>query len=358
MRATRMIVLVLSLLATVVVAAPVAAQGTPTCNGVPATIVGTEGNDRISGTPGNDVIVGLGGRDRIAGGAGNDIICGGDGIDIIRGQRGRDQIFGDAGNDRLFGNVGRDVVDGGTGRDRVLGGAGDDIVTGGRGNDFVIGGPDEDSCDLDRNDRFNLCERGDVIGAAGSANGDFGVPVDVSFAANTAPFLDGAREYYVMEFVLDGPNDEDPLSITVYDTDGDVIEFYPERSDVYRGEVLVTGRPARIEVRANGGSWEVVFKHPSILARAPRNTSGSQSRVFLLSRPTTAQSEAFLTLSPETTGNVIMQAAAPGVIADLFVNEVYPHPDGFNQWGGPIRAGVNLVAVEVDSGRWTLDITG
>jgi Ca2+-binding RTX toxin-like protein len=88
------VTLVASLLA---VAAPAAAQATPTCDGKAATIVGTNGNDQIQGTSGNDVIVGLGGRDRIFGGAGNDIICGGDRGDLLRGQRGRDRLFGRSG---------------------------------------------------------------------------------------------------------------------------------------------------------------------------------------------------------------------------------------------------------------------
>ena len=121
----------------VVAVGPASGQDVPTCEGVPATIVGTEGNDRINGTPGDDVIVGLGGRDRIAGGAGNDLICGGEGIDIIKGQRGRDRIFGGPGKDRVFGNSGRDVVDGGPGRDKVFGGGGLDTITGGPGNDIV-----------------------------------------------------------------------------------------------------------------------------------------------------------------------------------------------------------------------------
>jgi Ca2+-binding RTX toxin-like protein len=40
---------------------------TPTCFGEPATIVGTEGNDRLLGGPGVDVILGLGGADGIKG---------------------------------------------------------------------------------------------------------------------------------------------------------------------------------------------------------------------------------------------------------------------------------------------------
>jgi uncharacterized protein (DUF1501 family) len=80
----------------------------PTCDGQPATIVGTRGRDRLVGTPGRDVIVGLGGADRIKGGGGNDLICGGAGNDRLRGGRGRDRLQGDRGRDRLVGGPGRD----------------------------------------------------------------------------------------------------------------------------------------------------------------------------------------------------------------------------------------------------------
>ncbi|MFH0351182.1 MAG: hypothetical protein ACHBMF_04515 [Chromatiales bacterium] len=44
-------------------------QATPpvTCNGLPATILGTFGQDTLVGTPGNDVIHGRGGNDTIRG---------------------------------------------------------------------------------------------------------------------------------------------------------------------------------------------------------------------------------------------------------------------------------------------------
>jgi Ca2+-binding RTX toxin-like protein len=89
-----------------------------TCNGLPATIVGTDGGETISGTAGPDVIHGLGGNDVIRGNGGNDIICGGSG---------NDRLFGGPGQDRLFGDSGRDVLNGGTGRDRCNGGRGADI---------------------------------------------------------------------------------------------------------------------------------------------------------------------------------------------------------------------------------------
>ena len=101
----------------VVAVGPASGQDVPTCEGVPATIVGTEGNDRINGTPGDDVIVGLGGRDRIAGGAGNDLICGYGGHDTVSGGPGADRLFGGGGRDHIMGNKGRDRIDGGKGQD-------------------------------------------------------------------------------------------------------------------------------------------------------------------------------------------------------------------------------------------------
>ncbi len=54
-----------------------------TCNGLNATIIGTEGDDTLNGTWRDDVIVGLGGNDVINGASGNDTICGGTGNDTI-----------------------------------------------------------------------------------------------------------------------------------------------------------------------------------------------------------------------------------------------------------------------------------
>src|SRR5262249_2657050 len=78
----------------------------PTCNGLPAPIVGTDGDDELNGTPGADVIVGLGGNDTIDGFGGADTICGGNGDDSTNGDNfedgfngGADTIFGDNGND-------------------------------------------------------------------------------------------------------------------------------------------------------------------------------------------------------------------------------------------------------------------
>jgi RTX calcium-binding nonapeptide repeat (4 copies) len=91
-----------------------------TCNGKPATILGTNGNDVRGGTAGKDVIVGLGGSDRISGLAGKDVICGGDGKDILNGGNGNDTLFGEAGRDTLKGGKGKDKLKGGPGKDKQL----------------------------------------------------------------------------------------------------------------------------------------------------------------------------------------------------------------------------------------------
>lgn len=70
---------------------------------IPATILGTMGNDTLAGTPGRDVIAGLSGDDVIDGGGGNDLICGGDGNDRLAGGAGEDVLSGDAGDDVLEG---------------------------------------------------------------------------------------------------------------------------------------------------------------------------------------------------------------------------------------------------------------
>ncbi len=130
----------------------------PTCNGIPATLAGTDGDDVLVGTDGDDVIIGGRGNDRISGLDGNDLICGGFGDDILdggagddiilagpgadvaRGRAGSDSIFGGHGHDELEGNAGNDEIRGFTGRDYVKGGLGDDVVFGGPGNDRIVGG--------------------------------------------------------------------------------------------------------------------------------------------------------------------------------------------------------------------------
>ncbi len=114
----------------------------PRCHGAKATIVGTDGPDRLRGTPSRDVIVGLGGDDEITGGLGNDYICGGPGSDLIHGGRGNDIVDGGPGDrDRVIGDLGDDTVIGGPGNeDEAAGSLGIDTVTGGPGDRDLVHG--------------------------------------------------------------------------------------------------------------------------------------------------------------------------------------------------------------------------
>ena len=88
------------------------AHAAETCNGLPATIIGTDGNDHREGTPGKDVFLmkggddavsGLGGDDTACMGAGDDTFTGGGGDDTFVAERvadGRDDFFGDDGRNQ------------------------------------------------------------------------------------------------------------------------------------------------------------------------------------------------------------------------------------------------------------------
>jgi Ca2+-binding RTX toxin-like protein len=113
------------------------AQGAPSCQGKPATIVSNAAT--ITGTKAPDVIVAGPGDNTIRGAGGNDLICGGEGNDTIDGERGVDEIYGEGGNDTIEGERGSDTLDGGPGNDRVMGGRGSDEIEGGDGTDLVEG---------------------------------------------------------------------------------------------------------------------------------------------------------------------------------------------------------------------------
>jgi uncharacterized repeat protein (TIGR01451 family) len=115
------------------------------CEGVDATIQGTDGNDRLVGTDRHDVVAGLGGDDVIDGLGGNDRICGGSGDDQIRGRGGFDLLRAKSGADVVRGGDDRDDVGGGTGRDALFGGLRPDTLRGGPGRDSCSGGFGADS---------------------------------------------------------------------------------------------------------------------------------------------------------------------------------------------------------------------
>jgi Ca2+-binding RTX toxin-like protein len=129
------------------------ANDTPTCNGLDATIVGT---DLVVGTPHDDVIVGSPGSDEIRGLAGDDVICGGAGDDTVIGGTGNDVLYGGAGNDLIKGLPGDDVIHGGLGDDRLQGNAGEDVLGGGDGKDKLWGGIEADTlAGQDGNDQLH-----------------------------------------------------------------------------------------------------------------------------------------------------------------------------------------------------------
>lgn len=114
------------------------------CDGVVATIVGTDGADTLTGTPARDVIVGLGGNDTITGMGGNDLICAGAGDDVVTTGAGSDRVFGGSGRDVIRGGEGRDKLFGGSGNDHLVGGAGRDRIFGESGRDLIEGGANLD----------------------------------------------------------------------------------------------------------------------------------------------------------------------------------------------------------------------
>jgi Ca2+-binding RTX toxin-like protein len=125
------------------------------CNGLVATIVGTDGHDVLLGTEGDDVIAGLGGNDTIDGLEGDDVICGGPGHDVLLGGAAHDVLLGGPGNDTLSGGEGNDILLGGPGNDTLSGGPGIDLLFGEEGNDtlegeedtdVLLGGPGNDTC--------------------------------------------------------------------------------------------------------------------------------------------------------------------------------------------------------------------
>lgn len=131
----------------------------PTCDGLVATMVGTEEGELILGTDGDDVIVALGGQDTVRAGAGNDVVCGGDGGDVLEGGPGADRLFGeleDTSHDDGPGLKG----------DTLRGGPGDDHLDGG---DDPSGSPNRDQLSWDDSPRGVTVDLAD--GITGTATG-------------------------------------------------------------------------------------------------------------------------------------------------------------------------------------------
>ncbi|MCH7587546.1 MAG: hypothetical protein IIC78_05870 [Chloroflexi bacterium] len=115
-----------------------------TCRGLPATLVGTSGDDILEGTSADDVILGLSGHDVIVAREGADSICAGKGDDIVSAGDGDDWVEAQQGDDMVHGGDGDDQLFGGPGDDRLSGAFGDDIIDCGSGTDYADGGDDSD----------------------------------------------------------------------------------------------------------------------------------------------------------------------------------------------------------------------
>ncbi len=234
-------------LSTVLAATPVGAQSVFfVCNGVQATIVGTDADDILRGTPGPDVIAGLDGNDTIRGLGGDDIICGGSGDDEIFGGLGLDIIFGSEGNDTLFAVNGRSVEDrqdthkarlfggdgddvifgsnrfdrilGGNGNDRMLGFEGQDTMRGGTGADRIVGGSGID--DLRGGSGWDTIFLTDQDSAHG------GVGQDLCRISNGTPTILTSCGADVRE--MSQPKTDDPSSDPVAETPNDAPTIEPE----------------------------------------------------------------------------------------------------------------------------------
>lgn len=133
------------MLVTAVLALPgvAAAGGQPAllCNGLEATVVGTEGDDVLDIRDG-DVVVALGGDDEINDFVTDATVCAGPGDDSITVYRDA-WLSGDAGHDALAVQTGVNTMLGGVGDDLLVGGYGLDTLVGGQGDDHLSAGDDQ-----------------------------------------------------------------------------------------------------------------------------------------------------------------------------------------------------------------------
>lgn len=89
--------------------------------GVPVTLRGGPGNDRLIG--GGSTL-----GDKLIGGPGDDELVGRSGPDLLYGGSGNDSLFGGPEDDRLVGGSGNDVLRGEGGTDVLLGGSGENSL--------------------------------------------------------------------------------------------------------------------------------------------------------------------------------------------------------------------------------------
>lgn len=99
--------------------------------GVPVTLRGGPGNDRLTG--GANVL-----GDRLVGGPGDDVLSGMNGPDVLYGGPGNDTLLGGPGDDKLCGGPGDDKLYGGSGNDVLRGEAGEDLLVDNLGENVLV----------------------------------------------------------------------------------------------------------------------------------------------------------------------------------------------------------------------------
>ncbi|RZV45854.1 MAG: calcium-binding protein [Acidimicrobiales bacterium] len=349
-----LLVLVAVLAALLATTTSAAAAEEHECNGFAATIVGTDGPDRLVGTPNRDIIVGLAGKDVIFGGGGNDIICGGPGGDLIRGQGGRDWLFGNGGNDRLLGNIGKDKLDGGRGLDRLWGGGGPDTLDGGRAFDLVRGGNGNDTCQIGRDDLFEQSEGGNVAGfsSVGAATVEAAPPA--SFATHTATSDEETERYFAVSLVFKGQSDDSIHSVRFLDAGGSTLELIVGQGRAHSGQFLLRGDAASFEVNTDGW-WDVAYMDHTAVSKLGREVVGNGSTVYYVDPVVGPGAFGDIFVAAGNSGRLVLSSFTPGSFADVKTNEALTGAELTR--GGALAEGTYLIAVRVDKGLWELLIT-
>jgi hypothetical protein len=113
--------------------------------GLPSTLSGGAGADRLEGGAASDLLTGGPGEDTLDGGPAADRLAG-DGSDVMLGGLGNDELVGIAGDDEgvMEGGPGNDVLEGGSSKNMLLGGEGNDYLVGGGGDDTILAGSGAD----------------------------------------------------------------------------------------------------------------------------------------------------------------------------------------------------------------------
>ncbi len=265
-----MLPLVLLLASATLVPSGGAAQAAPeTCQGQPATLVGTPGG-HLSGTDGPDVII-THGADLNAG-AGDDLICVDGLAPVERGGAGVDIVFAGPGDDTVVVTQVGDYY-----RLAVVLGDGDDTFSGGAGADWVT---NRDDGEVDGGADVIATHGGNDHASVGGSSGTLvGDQVDLGSGGDTLYVDDGIPAGASLE----GGSGKDEL---VLGCSGALVVAVPDRSAVCagsarpqwsgfetyvadvaslsfvgsdRGESLYAGSTERLDVSMRGGDDVVVL---------------------------------------------------------------------------------------------------